>query len=275
MEASKTKIRSIGVITHPEVPKDFVQKVAGNLRRKGVGLVFDPLAAGKTNEKETNIRDMDIDLAVILGGDGTLLWSVNELRGSPLILGINTGRIGYLAELDAENMEKNLKKLFSGEFLVDERAKLRINGKYEVINEVVILPQRPASLLEFRMSIGKEKAAEFRADGLLVSTQTGSTGHSLSLGGPVIHPDAKAYLITPIAPFMQEQPPVIVPDNIKTTIELSGKKKDACIVMDGNLIRKMKHSEKLVVEKSNNTVKFVRFSERKWKISKRNTGYLN
>ena len=134
MEASKTKIRSIGVITHPEVPKDFVQKVAGNLRRKGVGLVFDPLAAGKTNEKETNIRDMDIDLAVILGGDGTLLWSVNELRGSPLILGINTGRIGYLAELDAKNMEKNLKKLFSGEFLVDERAKLR--QRWDILNRL-------------------------------------------------------------------------------------------------------------------------------------------
>jgi len=275
MQDTKPTIRTIGVITHPEVSKDFVHMVASNLKRKGVNLLFDPLAAGKMNQKETNILDMDIDLAVILGGDGTLLWSVNELRCKPLVLGINTGRIGYLAELDASNLEKNIKKIFSGEFIIDERSKLRINDQYEVLNEAVILPKRPAALLEFRMSIGREKPAEFRADGLLVSTQTGSTGHSLSLGGPIMHPDARAYLITPIAPFMQEQPPVIVPDSMKTTIELAGKKKNACMVLDGNTIRNIKYAEKTVFEKSRNTVRFIRFSERKWKLSKRSTGYLN
>jgi NAD+ kinase len=269
------EISRIGIITHPEVEKNIVLDTVKKLRKKGVSLCFDPRTAEKMGVKATETKGMDVDLAIILGGDGTLLWSVNELRGSPLILGINTGRIGYLTELGVHNHIENIEKIFSGEFFIDERSKLRVNNKYDVLNELVIMPQRPASLLEFRISLNNEKITEFRADGVLVSTQTGSTGHALSLGGPIIHPEAGVYQIMPMVSFMQEQPPLIVPDTSRTEIEFLGKKKDAYMILDGNVIKKIKHTEKVAVQKSKNTVRFVRFSKKKWKPKITDSGYLN
>ena len=269
------EISSIGIITHPDVGKKTIQEIIKKLRRKNVTLFYDPLTAEKMGEKATKVWDMDADLAIILGGDGTLLWSVGELKGNPLILGINTGRVGYLTELGVHNHIENLEKLFTGEYFIDNRAKLLINKEYEVLNELVIMPQRPASLLEFRVSLGGEKITEFRADGILVSTQTGSTGHALSLGGPIIHPDSKVYLIMPMISFMQEQPPLVVPDDAVTVIEFMGKKKDAYLILDGNEIKKIRHTGKVTVEKSRNTVRFIRFSKKKGKPKITDSGFLN
>jgi NAD+ kinase len=266
--ARPKKLSRVGVIAHPEVRRELVAELVCALRKKTKDICFDPLAASKTCGTPTLVRNMDIDLAVILGGDGTLLWSVSELSKNPLILGINTGRVGYLTELHAKNgeIEKSIAALYAGKYSVDVRAKLKVNGEYEVLNEVVILPQRPASLMEYRIRLDKEPAVEFRADGVLVSTQTGSTGHSLSLGGPMIHPAAKVYLIAPMIPYMKEQPGIIVPDGVKTEIEFCGKKKDSVMVLDGNIVKKIHHSEKILIEKSRNTTRFVRFNDSKWKI---------
>ena len=266
--AKSKKLSRVGVIAHPEVRRELVAELVCALRKKTKDICFDPLAACKIGESPTLVRDMEIDLAVILGGDGTLLWSVSELPKSPLILGINTGRVGYLTEVHAKNgeIEKSIAALYAGKYSVDERAKLKINGEYEVLNEVVVLPQRPASLMDFCITLNNEPSLEFRADGVLVSTQTGSTGHSLSLGGPMIHPAAKVYLIAPMIPFRKEQPGIIVPDSVKTEIEFCGKKKDAVIVLDGNIVKKIPSNGKITIEKSKNTTRFIRFNDSKWKI---------
>lgn len=259
------KISNIGIITHPEVKNNLVQKIIKKLRSKNIGIYFDPVAAVKIKKKKTSVRGMRVDLAIILGGNGTLLWAVNELKSNPMILGINTGRVGYLAELKAKNSIKGIEKLLKNKFYIEERMKLKVNNKYEALNELVIVPKIPASLLEFRINLNKEKITEFRADGILVSTQTGSTGHALSLGGPIIHPEANVYLITPMVPFMQEQAPLIVPDSSKIEIELLRKNRDSYLVIDGNIVKTLKSNAKVSIEKSKNTVKFVRFSRKKWK----------
>ncbi len=259
------EITRIGIISHPEVDRKILLRITKKLKKKHPRLYYDPLAAKKTGEKPTKTRDMRIDLAIIFGGDGTLLWSVNELRNRPLILGVNTGRVGYLTEISSDKACEYLDKIFKGEFFIDERAKLKINDKHEVLNEMVILPQRPASLLEFSISLDGEKTTDFRADGVIIATQTGSTGHSFSSGGPIIHPDAKTYLITPMISFMREQHPLVVPDNMTTTIEMLGKKKDLYLVLDGNTVKKMSHTDKISVRKSQNTAKFIRFTKNKWK----------
>ena len=269
------EITRIGIISHPEVGKELLRRIIKKLRQKECLLYFDPLAAEKTGEKPTKTKDMRIDLAIIFGGDGTLLWSVNELRNRPAILGINTGRVGYLTEISADQACKYVDKLFKGEFFIDERSKLKVNDKYEVLNEMVILPQRPASLLEFRVSLDGEKITEFRADGVIVATQTGSTGHSFSSGGPIIHPNAKTYLITPMIAFMREQHPLVVPDNMTTTIEMLGKKKDIYLIFDGNTVKKMPHSGAISVKKSENTAKFIRFTKKKWKPKTTDAGFSN
>jgi len=259
------EISRIGIISHPEVEKELLRRIVKKLKKKDCLLYYDPLAAEKICEKPTKTSKMNVDLAIIFGGDGTLLWSVNELPNRPAILGVNTGRVGYLTEISADRAEEYVDKIFRKEFYIDERSKLKVNEKYDVLNEMVLLPQRPASLLEFRVSLSGEKTTEFRADGVIVATQTGSTGHSFSSGGPIIHPDAKAYLITPMVAFMREQHPLVVPDNMTTEIEFLGKKKDLYMILDGSVVKKLAHTDKVSVRKSENTAKFIRFTKKKWK----------
>jgi NAD+ kinase len=269
------EISRIGIISHPEVEKELLRRIVKKLKKKDCLLYYDPLAAEKTGEKPTKTSKMNVDLAIIFGGDGTLLWSVNELPNRPMILGVNTGRVGYLTEISADDAEEYVDKIFRKEFYIDERSKLKVNEKYDVLNELVLLPQRPASLLEFRVSLNGEKATEFRADGIIVATQTGSTGHSFSSGGPIIHPDAKAYLITPMVAFMREQHPLVVPDNMSTEIEFMGKKKDIYLILDGSQVKKLAHTDKVSVRKSENTAKFIRFTKKKWKPKTTDSGSLN
>jgi NAD+ kinase len=269
------EISRIGIISHPEVEKELLLRTVKKLKKKDCLLYYDPLTAKKIGEKPTKTSKMNVDLAIIFGGDGTLLWSVNELPNRPMILGVNTGRVGYLTEISGDKAEEYVDKIFRKEFYIDEREKLLVNEKYDVLNELVLLPQRPASLLDFRISLNGEKATEFRADGVIVATQTGSTGHSFSSGGPIIHPDAKAYLITPMIAFMREQHPLVVPDNMSTEIEFLGKKKDLYLILDGSIVKKIAHSGRVSVRKSENTAKFIRFTKKKWKPKTGETRSLN
>ncbi len=255
------QISRVGIVTHPEVKKNIVEKITKKLLKNSIQLFFDPISAGKTGRDSTNVENMSVDLTIILGGDGTILWAVNKLKKDPPILGINTGRIGYLTELNIKNNIQGINKLIKGKFYIDERMRLQVNNKFNVLNEVVITPHLPATLLEFNIKQDNISISKFRADGVLVSTQTGSTGYSLSLGGPVIHPNAGVYLINPMNPFMKEQVPIIIPDDSKITIELLREDRDAHLILDGCITKTIHPHEVISIEKSWRTTKFVRFNK--------------
>lgn len=204
---------------------------------------------------------MLVDIAIILGGDGTILWGVNKLKKDPLILGINTGRVGYLTELNTQNAFSRIDRLLSGNFYIDDRMRLKVNNKFNVLNEVVISSYLPATLLEFKIKQDNIDISKFRADGVLVSTQTGSTGYSLSLGGPIIHPAAGVYLISPMNSFMREQVPVVIPDRSKITIELLREDRNAHLILDGYITKVVRPHEIISIEKSQKTTKFIRFNK--------------
>ncbi len=245
---------------HRKVKKELAVEIADKLLKKRIKLFYDPITAEKINVEKTEVKDMRIDLAVIVGGDGTILWAINELPDNPPILGIKTGRVGYLAELNPENITGKLDLLFKGKFYLDNRMKLKIDDEFEVLNEVLVL-SRQASLLEFRIYLDGTEITKFRADGVMISTPTGSTGHSMSAGGPALHPKVKAYVITPMNPFLREQFPLVVPGESKTEVEIIREDRDAQIVLDGQLIKEIKPHQKISIKKAENTIKFIRFSK--------------
>lgn len=264
--------KKIGVIFHPEFMgvgqkrvmegeiEEIVEEVFNLLRLEHCDLFFDPFAAKAMGESPTDIPDMDIDLALIFGGDGTILYSLSKLRRNPLILGINAGRVGYLSELSFQNASAGIKKVLLGEYDVDLRDKIEFvlkEKKYDALNEVAVFSAGFMNLMEFEVSLDHKFLCEFRADGVIISTQTGSTGHSLSAGGPVIHPRSQAFAITAVNPFMRSRPPYIVPDDAEISVKLKRKGRSGTVVCDGNAVGSLGFGDTVSVKKSGRKVKFV------------------
>jgi NAD+ kinase len=253
------KLSKIGVISHPRIEAALVSDLVKRLEAAGVRLFFDPVTAKKVNRKKTEVADMRVDLALVFGGDGTILWVVKELRGRPLLLGVNTGKVGYLAETTPKEVGKKINLLLSGKFLVDERMCLSV-GKSKALNEAFVASKEPATLLEFRIRLDGIEVAHFRADGVMVATPTGSTGYSLSAGGPILHPAVGGYIITPSNPFLRGQFPLVVPEDAVAEIELVRDDRDANLILDGQVVKSIRPHQKVAVKKSSETVRFVRFS---------------
>ncbi len=258
-ELSST-IKKAGIICHPDFDcGELVKKLVKKLKDNNIKVFFDPVIADKINVPGTRISSMDIELAIIIGGDGTILWSLNELACEPLILTINAGRLGFIAELKPDDAISGLNELINGKFRIDKRAKLRIDDKCEALNEVSILPEISGSLLEFEIKLNDKKLVTFRADGVIISTPTGSTAYNLSAGGPIIDHGAKVFAITPVNPFMHRQRPIVVSDDSGISIKLIRKDRDAQLICDGILNKKIQSYDSVDIEKSEKYVKFARF----------------
>lgn len=253
-------IRKAGIIRHPDVEeRELIDNIIETLKKNNIEIFFDiPLAKG-IGVPGTEIRDMDVDVAITIGGDGTILWTLNELRCNPLILAINAGRFGFLSELKRENAVIGLNSLIKGKFRVDSRTKIKINDRFEALNEVSILPEIAGSLLEFEIKLNDEKLDALRADGVIVSTQTGSTAYNLSAGGPIIQKGANVFAVTPVNPFMHTRRTTVVSEDSKIYVKLIRKDRNAQLLCDGILKDKVHPFETVTVEKSEKVINFVRF----------------
>jgi len=248
----------IGIVCHPKI-KDvaFIRRILEFF--PDCDIFYDAVSSEKLGVKGTEIKNMRVDLVLVFGGDGTMLYTIHELSCDPLVLGINLGRVGFLAELDEGNAFECIEKLKNGDFHIEEKSMIKINEKYDALNEVVLCPVLPASLLEFEVKTNGIKSVDFRSDGVVVATPTGSTAYSLSLGGPIILPDVDAFVITPINAFMQKQKPLVVSQNSEITIKLMRHDRDVHIVIDGFPFSVIHSGETVSIKKSDRKIRFIRF----------------
>lgn len=197
---------------------------------------LSPLKEMKT--KISGIIDSDdfsFDMAFSIGGDGTFLKTVSLLRNTKIpILGINTGRLGFLADISCDDFELTLAEILQGQYHIEERAqiKLTLNNDREksfyALNEVAVLKQDQASMITVTMYINGELLSSYEADGLIVATPTGSTAYSLSVGGAIMAPNTPNFIITAIAPHsLTSRPLVVGNDNILT---LDVKSRSCCFL---------------------------------------------
>ncbi|HEX55147.1 MAG: hypothetical protein DRO94_01640 [Candidatus Altiarchaeales archaeon] len=254
------RISKVGLVSHPKINNAITRRVFQILSGHDFSLLLDPITAKKIGDRGVDVREMDVDLAVVIGGDGTILWTINEIEDEPLILGINAGRVGYLAEVNVDEFEEKFKMLLNGKFFIDERIKLKINKKYEALNDALIIARKPSQLLEFEIHLDGIEIARFRADGVLVATPTGSTGHSIALGGPILHKESETFSIVPMNSFLLEQGPIVVPNNSKITISQIRKNTDSILVLDGMLIMELGQNQRVEIEKAERVARFIRFS---------------
>jgi NAD+ kinase len=205
---------------------------------------------------------MDADLIVTVGGDGTVLKTCMSIpKPETPILAVNMGRRGYLTEVDPENAMHAIESFMKGTSKTEERAKLTVSiegeSSVDALNEVVITSGTPSKMLHFVVSIDKSQLLEFRGDGLIVSTPTGSTAYSMSAGGPIVDNSVEAFVVTFICPLEHLTPLVVSMDN-RMRVELADPKLTGTLVVDGRLQRELQPKASITLARSPHKAAFIR-----------------
>lgn len=225
--------------------------------------------------KSTNPANVpeDADCVLVIGGDGTVLRAARDLvdRHLPLF-GINMGTLGYLTEVDQANMEEALDHLIRDEYMTEEHMMLKgtvyHHGKEILsdvsLNDIVIARSGKIHVCDFKIYVNDRFLNDYSADGIIVSTPTGSTGYNLSAGGPIVAPAASMIVITPIAPHTLTARSVILPDTAKVSVVIGKRKEpkeEAEASFDGDTTVKMTYEDAIVIEKAQSTVQFVKVDQ--------------
>ena len=209
---------------------------------------------------------VNCDLIITIGGDGTLLRTVFALKGKKVpVVGIRKGAMGFLAEIEADHkLPFYLSRIARGDFNVEERTKLevKLNGKKvgDVLNDAVITTALPGKIQKFSIEIHGDKIDEIAADGIIVSTPTGSTAYALSAGGSIIDPLLDAYEIVPISPFRLGTRPIVVPPWAKTTIRIITERR-GFLVLDGYKTFAITGKDKVEITKAKTKAYLVKFEQ--------------
>lgn len=211
------------------------------------------------------LSDFNTDLMVILGGDGTLLRTQNQMQKQIPIFGINMGTVGFLTEIEVGNTFKALDNILEGNCYKETRTQIMVSHENEIsraLNEVVIMTARPAKMLHYEISVDGEVIEELRADGLIISTPSGSTAYSMSAGGPILDPKVPGFIIIPICPYKLGVRPFIVSNESEIKIRLLKRGKKAIYVMDGQIQKEVNYMEEIIFKKSEKDVEFVRLNNK-------------
>ncbi|MDD1768102.1 MAG: NAD(+)/NADH kinase [Methanomassiliicoccales archaeon] len=216
--------------------------------------------AKKLGMKGKHVHEMDVDVLITIGGDGTILRSLQ--RNQAPIFGINAGVLGFLTEIPAKDIDTGIQRVIRGDYVIDERLKLKttVGGKrlYDSVNETVVHTANIAKIRQFQVHVDDQMVMDVRADGIIVATPTGSTCYAMSVGAPIIDPRVDAVVIAPMAPFKFAAKPIVVPatSNIKLKLE---RPKPCVVVVDGQEMHKMSGNEMVELTVSENRGRFISF----------------
>jgi NAD+ kinase len=206
-----------------------------------------------------------LDCVLSLGGDGTMLSSIRRAghHGIP-VFGVNVGRLGFLTEILPEDIISALEKLKNDEYYIDERMVLEAEvegieaGRFLALNDVVLDHGGSTRLIKLDLYQGEHFVCPYNADGLIISTPTGSTAYNLATGGPVIHPHLGAIIASPICPHSLTLRPIIFDDQSKLTVEVASDDIDVRLTVDGQISCVLEHGAKIHVSKAPHNIKLVR-----------------
>jgi NAD+ kinase len=214
-----------------------------------------------------------VSLFISIGGDGTMLRAATYVRGKNIpIVGINAGRLGFLATVQQENIETLLPLIFTNEYKISPRTLLTL--KYEgsdeqlegldfALNEITVSRRDTTSMITVDVKLNGDHLNSYWADGLILSTPTGSTGYSLSCGGPVMIPGANSLVITPIAPHNLNARPLVIPDDTEIELRVSSREEQHLVSLDSRIIR-LDVETVLTVKSADFKINLVEFAQEKF-----------
>ncbi|MES2863649.1 MAG: NAD kinase [Bacteroidota bacterium] len=259
----------------------IVEKVVAFLEEKNIEICFYSvfydkliennvqLSVYKTFNSHECLKD-NFDYLISIGGDGTILRAATFVRDSNLpIIGINAGRLGFLATVQEENIENLLNRVLTNDFSISKRTLVSLNAHpinpdlediNFALNEITVSRKDTTSMITIETYINNEYLNAYWADGLIISTPTGSTGYSLSCGGPVIMPTSNCFVITPIAPHNLTARPLIIPDDSELTLRIKGREEQYLVSLDSRMTS-VSNETSLTVKKTDFHILIVEFPE--------------
>lgn len=259
-------IMKIGVYTNLNKDRDCLtaKSLLSILQRRGISYKFysDKKQESDTHEKLRELTD-GVDLLVAFGGDGTMLNIVPycAVKGIPM-LGVNLGHLGFLTEVNADMLEDTVDRLVDGDYFCEKRSMIEvINGenRFIALNEVVLSKTENSNICNIAVDIDGIRADKVRADGVMVSTPTGSTGYSLSCNGSILSPDLDALIINAICPHSLHFCPIVISDS--STVDLSSDGTDLRLTIDGKIMAFVEDPQKITIKKCDHTATFIRFEK--------------
>jgi len=254
-----------------EASTEFLMLLVEQANRLGIELFCDDKLVTKIAPEisfmNTSEFYKNIDVLLALGGDGTMLWSVHSIAGKDIpVLGINIGSLGFLTSVAGEDLVKALEALVNGDFFIEEIALGAIEvirdeeiiSTYQCMNEIVVSRGDSTRVVKLCLGIDNDEGMEYLCDGLIVSMPCGSTGHSLSAGGPIVHPQADVVLITQICPHTLSARPLVIPSSKAVKVSVKQAYKKALLSIDGQLGIRLLENDTVIVKKSPDGAKIVR-----------------
>ena len=256
----------------PEENNEHIFSVFNSLKKNNIDFDIDSESYKLISKKFDDISNFNFnpikkltneyDYVVSIGGDGTILRSANEIgKLSIPIIGLNRGRLGFLANSAIENFESILEKLKESMFKISERTIIQVEfegNKESALNEISVSRKNTTSLITIDTKLNDQYLNTYWADGLIISTPTGSTGYSLSCGGPIIMPDSKNLVLTPIAPHNLNARPLVISDEKKIEISINGRENEYFVSADSKIFS-VNINSKIYISKAPHFLKMVEF----------------
>lgn len=260
---------------------EIVRKVVDFLETNSILISFERTFLTTLQEKNivtqkyssfSNAGELDADFEALIsiGGDGTILKAATFIRDKNIpIIGINAGRLGFLATVQYENIEALLQKVLVKDYIISKRSLLRVGTvpEYEnfkdldfALNEVTVARKDTTSMITIDTMLNDEYLTSYWADGLIVSTPTGSTGYSLSCGGPVLTPEVASFVVTPMAPHNLNARPLVITDDTEITLKVSGREEQFLISLDSRIAAVSKDTT-VYIKKAPFTLSVIEFKD--------------
>jgi NAD+ kinase len=277
-------VKRIGIVLKPHQPEALktICELAEWLAERNIELVGGPEIERERIEHATGCSVIEVgseqlaasvDLILVLGGDGTMISTARMIGDQEVpVLGVNYGGLGYLAEFRIEELYSALESILAVNYRLDKRVMLSVElfrgetlvTRNRVLNDVVINKSALARIIEIEVHLNQQFVNSFRADGLIISTPTGSTAYNLSAGGPVIFPSMNAVVITPICPFTLSNRPLVVPDDASIELSLKTVQEDVALTLDGQVGFPLNVEDRVVIRKSRTTFNLIQPSNRNY-----------
>ena len=259
------KISRIGIVTKNNSPvaSRVSQEISKFLQSSGLDVLHTGEVEGMGGATIPSIENMNADLLVVVGGDGTMMRTA-QLAGETPIRGVKVGALGFLCETTPDNANDALEKVIAGKFYLEHRTKLKVSyldsALPDVLNEAVVATSKPSKILSLVVLKDGEPIHKGRADGVIISTTTGSTAYALSAGGPIIDPKMDLIEVIFICPLSAGLRPLIFPCSSRIEVRIMPDAALGMVILDGRTIQELTYDVPVVIERSEHSTVFVRIS---------------